>query len=576
MFTHESRRGASAAAAEDVVTADMVAQHAYCPRRLHLAYVEGRWADNELTDHGRWVHRNADRREDVLPPPDDPDAPRVARSVELTSEELGLRARLDLLERGEDPTECIPIEIKRSTLPPSGIPYPPERLQLGFQALLLRANGYRCNEGVLYYSGSRTRVRVVVDDALLAEVREEVGAVRRVLALPVVPNPLLDSPKCPKCSLVGICLPDETNLLHDRESAPDSEVTPSEARVVRRLVPPRDDALPFYVQEQGAQVGKKGETLTVSKRGEVIADVRLLDVSQLVLCGSVAVTPAAVALLSEAGVPIVHLSMGHWFHAVTSGFGLRNAFDRAAQFERAADPVFCLKVARTIVAAKGKNQRTLLRRNGPSGAPVLDEMRRAIEAIDQADSVDQLLGAEGRIAALYFGAFATMVRPRAGSDDGELTFDFAGRNRRPPRDPVNALLSFGYALLAKELTVALLAAGLDPYWGIYHRPRHGRPSLALDLMEEFRPLLVDSAVITAINTGAVDPGSFEAGTSGVALNARGRKAFLNIYEGRMDQLMTHPVFDYRVSWRRVLTVQAQLLARLFRGAIAEYPAITTR
>lgn len=568
MLATEARRGGGVAASEELVTADMLAQHAYCPRRLHLMYAEGRWADNEHTDAGRWEHRNADRREDALPTAGDVDAPKLARSVSLESVELGLRAKLDLLECADDAS--VPVEIKRGHGPAEGGTYPPERVQVGAQGLLLRAHGHRVDHGIVYYAETRARVRVDLDDALATEVSAGIGEVRRVLALTLSPEPLVDSPKCPGCSVVGICLPDETNLLASRDAA-----SRPEADGARRLVPPRDDALPLYVQEQGAQVGKRGETLTVTRRGEPLAEVRLLDVSQLVVHGGVSVTPAAIHLLCEAGVPIVHLTTGHWFLGITAGPSLRNAFDRAAQFARSAEPDFCLRIARAIVAAKGKNQRTLLRRNGASEGPALPAMKEALAAVDQAGSLPVLLGCEGRAAALYFGAFGSMLRPRE-PDAALATFDFQTRNRRPPRDPVNALLSFGYALLAKDATVALLAAGLDPWWGLYHQPRHGRPSLALDLMEELRPLVVDSAVITAINTGVVDAACFERSPHGCALNARGRKAFLRAYEARMDQLVTHPVFDYRASWRRILAVQAQLLARVFRGAIADYPAITTR
>jgi CRISPR-associated protein Cas1 len=569
MLTGEVGRTSSVAASEDVVTGDMLAQLAYCPRRLHILYAEGRWADNVHTDAGRWEHRNADRREDALPNADDPDRPRVQRSITLESPARGLRVKLDLLEA--DGTGSIPIEQKHGEGPSDGGVWPPERLQVGAQALLLRDHGHACDHGIVYYAASRRRVRVALDAALEEDVTTSARAVLSVLASTESPPPLVDSPKCPGCSVSGLCLPDETNLLRGEpraESVRDDEP-------VRRLVPPRDDALPFYVQEQGAQVGKRGESLVITQRGATLADVRLLDVSQLVLCGAVSVTHAALHLLCEAGVPVVHLSMGHWFYGITHGMTLRNAFDRAAQFVATADPVRALALARAFVTAKARNQRTLLRRNGPSDALVLDALRVAVAAIDDATSVPTLLGAEGHVAALYFGAFATMLRPRE-PDGGLGAFDFSGRNRRPPRDPVNAMLSFGYALLAKDATVALLAAGLDPWWGVYHRPRHGRPALALDLMEELRPLIVDSAVITAVNTGAVDAGCFERSAAGCALNARGRKAFLRVYEARMDQLVTHPVFDYRVSWRRMLAVQALLLARVFRGSLADYPAIVTR
>ena len=157
-----------------------------------------------------------------------------------------------------------------------------------------------------------------------------------------------------------------------------------------------------------------------------------------------------------------------------------------------------------------------------------------------------------------------------------FNFDFEGRNRRPPRDPVNALLSLAYSVLAKDLTVACYAVGFDPYLGFYHQMRHGRPSLALDLMEPFRPLIAESAVLSAINTKMVGPDDFIQAGSSVALTPSGRKAFFRSYELRMDSLVTHPLFEYRVSYRRMLEIQARLLARVIEGEIAQYPVFVTR
>jgi CRISPR-associated protein Cas1 len=182
------------------------------------------------------------------------------------------------------------------------------------------------------------------------------------------------------------------------------------------------------------------------------------------------------------------------------------------------------------------------------------------------------LGIEGSIARCYFAQFAAMLKPR----DFDAKWDFDARNRRPPKDPVNAMLSFAYALLAKECTVALLSEGLDPYWGLYHRPRHGRPALALDLMEPFRPVVADSAVITAINTGMVRAADFVTAASGCAMKDSARKAFLRAYEARLDQLVTHPIFDYRCSWRSIIRLQARLLARWLRGDVPEFSSVVTR
>jgi CRISPR-associated protein Cas1 len=344
---------------------------------------------------------------------------------------------------------------------------------------------------------------------------------------------------------------------------------------IRRLYPSRDDASPLYVQEQGAFVGKAGQRLVVKKEGQELSSVRLIDVSQLVLCGNIGVSAQTIHLLCEVGIPVVHLSMGHWFYGVTHGITLRNAYDRAAQFACAAQPERCLAFAKQLVADKAANQRTLIRRNAASSRE-LDAALRDIDdltrRIPQIESLESLLGIEGGIAAKYFGRFGDMLKPR----DFDARWDFTHRNRRPPRDPVNAMLSFAYALLVKECTVALLSEGLDPWWGFYHQPRHGRPALALDMMEPLRPIVADSAVITAVNTGMVYGRSFETAAAGCMLNDTGRKAMLRAFEARLDQLITHPAFDYRCSWRAAIRVQARLLSRWLRGDIPRYENLVTR
>ena len=172
--------------------------------------------------------------------------------------------------------------------------------------------------------------------------------------------------------------------------------------------------------------------MIIRKGKDNLASARLKDVSQLVLCGNVGVSAQTIHLLSEAGVPIVHLSSGHWFHAITYGIGLRNAYDRAAQFAAAAQPNRCLSFAKAVVSAKGSNQRTMLRRNGAVTDRTLREMQELIKSTSRVQSVDQLLGLEGSLAAHYFRHFDGMLRPR----DFDAVWDFASRNRRPPKDPV--------------------------------------------------------------------------------------------------------------------------------------------
>jgi CRISP-associated protein Cas1 len=566
----------------------MLNEYAYCPRLFHLMHVEGRWADNVYTEEGREVHRRVDRLDHVLPDADSKPPPHsrrrkkdqdqeedqgesppvVSRSVSLGSERLGLTAKLDLVSTAGD--EAVPVDTKRGR-PPNNPErsWEPERVQLMAQGLLLREHGYRTDHGVLYFAGSRTRVDVPFTEELEGRTLRLIAEARAAQQATVLPDPLDDNPKCNGCSLSGVCLPDETLALRLVPAEPAEDG----ARAVRRLYPPRVDALPLYVQEQGAYVGKRGEVLVVRKDGAELATARLKDVSQLVLCGNVQVSTQTVHLLCEAGIPVVYLSQGHWFYGIAAATSLRNAYDRAAQFSGAADPGRCLSVARAIVAAKTANQRTLLGRNAhPRPERVLAAMSALIRKVPHAAGVDELLGLEGGIAAHYFGAFGSLLRPR----DFDADWRFDARSRRPPADPVNALLSFGYALLTKECTVALMAEGLDPWWGFFHQPRHGRPALALDLMEEFRPLIVDSAVLTAVNTGMVTIRDFLRSSAGCVLRDGGRKAFIRAYEARLDQLATHPLFDYRCSWRAMIRLQARLLARWLRGDVPAYTGVTTR
>ena len=619
----------------------MLNEFAYCRRLFHFMHVEGRFEENEFTVDGKHTHRRVDALDHLLPEAeaekavaksstkdsssDKPEAasnadtdsvgddpPVVARSVPLSSEILGLSAKLDLVSTEGD--LAIPVETKRGRVPENAQrSWEPERVQLMAQGLLLREHGYRCSYGILYFAESRTRVTVMFTDELEERTRQLIKLAQAATDATVLPPPLEDSPKCSRCSLAGICLPDETNALiscqipETRDQSPNSagqksqdgmpvELTlqggllrplndsdeskqeiasPHEDKPIRRLYPVRDDATPMYVQEQGTFVGCSKKRIVVKKQGLEMASAKLQDISQLVLCGGIQISSQAVQTLCEASIPIVYLSMGHWFYGITTGIHLRNAYDRAAQFTMAADPKKCLSFAQQIVADKAENQRTLLRRNAPSDPQTdraLRDMENLINRIASTTSIEELLGMEGAIAAAYFGRFSQLLKPR----DFDAQWDFTTRNRRPPRDPVNALLSFGYAMLAKECTVALMSEGLDAWWGFYHQPRHGRPALALDIMEPFRATIVDSAVITAINTGMVQRNSFLANANACILTPEGRKAFIRAYEGRLDQLITHPVFDYKCSWRIVIRLQARLLCRWLRGEIPVYTSITTR
>ena len=211
-----------------------------------------------------------------------------------------------------------------------------------------------------------------------------------------------------------------------------------------------------------------------------------------------------------------------------------------------------------------------------SDEPAAREMAELLTRIDRIADPAVLLGTEGQAAALYFGQFARMIKLPVPTRSGSATFDFTSRNRRPPRDPVNALLSFGYAMLLKDCFSALCTVGFDPYCGFYHAGRHGKPSLALDLMEEFRAVIADSVVLTLINNGALTPKDFLIWREACQLNEDGRTRFFQAYEQRKATVVTHPVFGYKMAYGRMLEVQARMLAAYVRGDIPSYTGFTVR
>jgi len=357
-------------------------------------------------------------------------------------------------------------------------------------------------------------------------------------------------------------LPDESNRLTE----------PEEKTKVRRLYASRDDALPLYIQAYGARIGKKGEQLEIVERDGAKHRVRLLDTSQVALFGSVQITSAAIGALLRQEIPLCHFSYGGWFQGITHTVGPANCRARLHQYHAAADEDHRLDLASGFVERKIMNCRTLLRRNGANvDSTVLKSLKRFATSACKAANPETLLGIEGAGARTYFGAFPSMLK-----GDSIDPFEFECRNRRPPRDPVNALLSLAYSVLSRDWTVALLSVGLDPFLGFYHQPRHGRAALALDLMEEFRPLIADSVVLQLVNNGEVRKRDFIRRGSAVSLTDRGRKSFFLAYERRMAHEVRHPIFGYKVSYRRLLEVQARLLARHLAGELPSYDGFRTR
>jgi CRISPR-associated protein Cas1 len=440
----------------DLLPARMLNEFVYCPRLFFYEWVEGVFENSADTLDGQAKHTRVDSGPSAMPAASDMDGEKIhSRSVTLTSDRVGLTAKLDLIESDTgavSDNSVRPVDYKRGKprevdgLP---APWPSDRVQIAAQALVLRDNGYSCDEGILYYASTKQRVRIEINDALISETEELIAQARKAALSDQIPEPLVDSPKCPRCSLVGICLPDETNALRARvlrfeERRPIQfslfgDVDEKEATAeVRQLVSARSDLRPLYLNSQGFRVGKSGEVIQVKDGDSLKQEVRLGEVSQINLFGNVQISTQAIQSFCSAEVPVCYFSQGGWFYGITNGLNARNVFLRQRQFASAGHDSIALRLSRKLVVGKIRNQRTLLQRNHiepPETA--LRQLKVLAEKAETATALDVLLGIEGSAARVYFGEFAGMLKSGENSDSAhrgapvEFRFDFTQRNRRP-------------------------------------------------------------------------------------------------------------------------------------------------
>jgi CRISP-associated protein Cas1 len=542
----------------EMVPARMINEYAYCPRLFFLEWVDQLWASSSDTAEGDRLHGRVDAGGGAAPLPGEGEV-KAARSVELASERLGITAKLDLLE-GEG-GGVVPVDTKKGRPARDGTPWEADAIQICAQVLLLREHGYTVERGEIFYAETRQRVPVEITPGLVARTTEIIGEARAVATRLAPPPPLRSSPKCARCSLAGICLPDEVNVLAARQDGRP-----------RRLMVSDPDAVPLYVMEPGSVVGIDGGRLTVSKYRELLASVRLIDVMHICAYGNVQLTAQAMRALFERDVDVYHFSYGGWLLGLTTGLPSKNVMLRIRQTTAAARGQ--LDEVRQMIAGKIRNCRVLLRRHGgDAAARRVAQLAALAEQAEQAGNAASLLGIEGTAARLYFEAFPSLLT----AADRLPGPGFTGlRNRRPPTDAVNCLLSFCYGLLTKELLAACLAVGFDPYIGLYHRPRFGRPALALDLAEEFRPLLADSTVLTCVNNREIGPSDFLVRAGAVTLTDTGRRTVIRAWERRMTTEVRHPLFGYQVSYRRAVELQARILAARLTGELPAYTPLVTR
>jgi CRISPR-associated protein Cas1 len=562
-----------------------VAEFAYCPRLFYLMEVEGIHIANTDTEQGNLVHRRVhrpsatknskgnDNGDEV-----DDNRPHTARSLTLTSALLGLTATLDLAEING--MVAIPVEYRKGrprhpfwtppddpgeedSAPPDAEPWPTDRVQVGLQAILLEEAGYTVPEAILYYAAEKLRLRIPVDAALREEALSTLRAAQKTAATKSRPLPLVNDPRCLRCSLQPICLPDEVN----QQRACDESVSP------RRIWPTRDDALHVVAQQDGTRIGVSGLALKITdKDGQESRKIPIANLESLAVLGGVQVSTQALHTLADRNVPVAFMSSSGRLIAMVDPMDSVSADVRRAQVRVFDQPTRCLELACALIAAKIINQRVLLQRNC-SNVPdmAMEDLLVQAETARNAASLDSMRGHEGQAAAIYFEHFAGMFKTPIANE-----FDANGRQRRPPPDPINAVLSFAYTMLAHECVSALRLARLEPTLGAFHTCRPGRPALALDLMEPFRPLIADSVAVSSFNRGELTEGHFLRTAAGCAMTDSGRRAFFGAWGRRMETEVTHPIFGYKLSYRRMLMLHARMIAAWLLGEVPTLAFLTTR
>lgn len=568
----------------------------YCPRLCYLQWVENLFVENADTAAGSAVHRKVDHassfddeKKEILGK-DLPEGARL-RSLHLTSETLRLTGIVDLIEGGESGGRVVDYKRGSALRDSTGerIAKEYDAIQVAAHVLLLREEGMNIESATIYYAADKRHVPIALSDELFAQTLAAIEGARLVGQDNRLPPPLENDVRCNYCSAYPVCLPKETawwkaqqafearearqlGLIFEESEA--AEVVDGLVEEEESMLPPRperNDGEILVVQTPGTQVGQRGGEIVVTQKREVLRKLPVQQVRSIYLYGAIQLTAQAAQTCLEESIDVAYFSPAGRYLGGLQGLPTSGVDARKGQYELFTKDFCRIKLAGECIRAKIRNQRVMLMRNGSPDKTLLKRLSRASENAGNAGSLDEIRGIEGGAAAVYFGQFASMLKA-----EGEISFDFKKRSRRPPRDPVNALLSLGYSILAKELAGICHQVGLDPFLGFFHQPRYGRPALALDLMEEFRPLIADSVAISLINRGEIDESDFYFSARGVVLNTRGRRRFWEAWFRRLDTEVTHPQFDYKMSYRRMMEVQVRQLWRYVRGEALRYHGFTTR
>ncbi len=519
---------------------------AYCERLFFLEEVERIRVADAAVFAGRRLHT------EIAAAEDEGDITHLTFESEL----LGIRGAVDVLRRRDGRT--IPYEHKRGRA--AGTKgareaWNTDRLQIGAYAMLVEeATGEPIDVGRVRYHADQVTVLVPIDECLRAEVRAAIARARQ-LRLTVERPPVTSNERlCARCSLASVCLPEEARLAADEEFTP------------LRLLPSHPQGQTVHVTEHGAHIGRSGNQLVVRSRDGVETKLPIGEVGQVVVHGFAQISTQALGLCSghDVGVQWVTQS-GRLVGALAPT--APTAQRHLRQFAALSKDDIALGLARRLVVAKLEAQlRFVLRatRGAPrdeSAETAIGMLRQMLRRAAKAADPGELLGFEGNGAAAYFA-----LLPRLLSEDLDPRMRFDGRSRQPPRDRINALLGYGYGMLYREVLVAIVAVGLHPGVGMYHRPRSAAHTLALDLMELFRVPLVDMAFVAAVNRKTFEADAdFQESTGRVLLSESGRRKAIEIFERRKTDTWRHSAVGYSLSYARMIELEVRLLEKEWMG-----------
>jgi CRISPR-associated protein Cas1 len=538
---------------------------AYCERLFYLEEVENLRVADARVYAGRRLHVEIERGEDES----------ESLTLNLESAKWGLVGKVDCIRRRDG--MLIPYEHKRGRaargMDGEAQAWWSDKLQIiAYAALVEEHSGRDVIEGRIRYHADNVTVRVMIDDDAWRLLAESIARARELQISIKRPPVTANERLCAKCSLAPVCLPEEARLGNtvaklqvDKERSGSAIRNPQSAiKKPIRLFPADDDRQALHVTTQGARVGRKGDRIEVTAPEESPMLYPVHEVGQVVLHGFSQITTQALGFCAQNEIAVHWVTYGgRYLGSWSSGAG--SVQRRIRQYQALTDTDFCLRLAKRLVEARVRGQLSfLLRASREAGRGQTEEVSGSIAAIrkllspmSRARNIHSLRGYEGSIGAQYFKALPNLISVEAGE-----AMKPDGRNRRPPRDRCNALLSFGYALLMKDVLNAIIIVGLDPSLGFYHQPRSQAHPLALDLMELFRVPLVDLPVIASINRRQWDEDAdFQIAGQQVWLSESGRKKMIGIYERRKADQWKHQVIGYSLSYSRLLELEVRLLEK---------------